>query len=118
MEPGRNYRIYYDKAACADCPVRARCTRGEYRKLAVPADRELLEAVQQRWRENPELRKQRSQLVEHPFGTMKFWWGYRSFLCRGIEMVRAEFSLSSLAYNLRRVLNVLGADALLEAIRA
>jgi transposase len=118
VEPGKNYHIYYDKAACADCPVRAHCTRGKYRKLAVPADREFLDAVQQRWRENPELRKQRSQLVEHPFGTMKFWWGYRSFLCRGIEMVRAEFSLSSLAYNLRRVLNLFQVRPLIEALQA
>jgi len=98
VQAGNTYRVYYDTAACADCPVRARCTKGKYRKLAVPADREFLDAVQKRWRENPELRQQRSQLVEHPFGTMKFWWGFRSFLCRRIEMVRAELSLSSLAY--------------------
>lgn len=118
VNQGKTYHVYYEKSACADCPVRARCTRGEYRKLSVPADREFLDAVQKRWREQPELRKQRSQMVEHPFGTLKFWWGYRSFLCRGVEMVRAEFSLSSLAYNLRRVLNVVGAETISKAMRA
>ena len=118
VQAGKTYQVYYEKAACADCPVRARCTRGTYRKLAVPTDREFLDAVQKRWRENPQLRKQRSQLVEHPFGTMKFWWGFRSFLCRRIEMVRAEFSLTSLAYNFRRVLNLFNVASLLQALRA
>lgn len=117
VQQGKTYHVYYEKAACADCPIRARCTKGEYRKLAVPADREFLDAVQQRWRDQPELRRQRNQLVEHPFGTMKFWWGHRNFLCRRIGMVRAEFALSTLAYNLRRVLNLVALSVLLEVLR-
>jgi transposase len=118
VREGKNYRVYYDTKACVDCPVRAQCTGGKYRKLHVSPDHEFLERVQARWRENPELRKQRCKLVEHPFGTLKFWWGCRSFLCRGIEMVRAEFSLSSLAYNLRRVLNLFKIQPLIEALKA
>ena len=62
----------------------------------------------------PQIYAQRKALVEHPFGTLKFWWGQGAFLTRGKAAVNAEISLSALAYNLRRVLNVLGVQALLE----
>lgn len=111
------HRTYYDSAVCRDCLVRPQCTRGAYRKLTVHEHQELIAAAQARLRERPEILKQRHALAEHPFGTLKFWLGYRAFLCRGLEMVRAEFSLSCLAYNLRRALNVLGVERLLEALR-
>jgi hypothetical protein len=60
--------------------------------------------------------KLHQQLVEHPFGTIKFWWDHSHFLMKGLEKVRAEFSLSTLAYNIRRVLNILGVKRLLAAL--
>jgi hypothetical protein len=112
------YHTYYEGSVCRSCPVRAQCTRGAYRKLTVHEHQELIDAHQARLRARPEIFKQRRALAEHPFGTLKFWLGYRAFLCRGLEMVRAEFSLSCLAYNFRRALNVLGVRRLLEALRA
>jgi len=97
--------------------VRPDCTKGKYRKLQLAEGHELFAAAQERWRTQPELRKQRRSLVEHPFGTLKFWWGMRAFLCRGLKSVQAEFSLAALAYNFRRVLNVLGARELIAKLR-
>ena len=62
--------------------------------------------------------KARQSIVEHPFGTLKHWWGHSHFLMRGLKKVRGEFSLSALAYNLRRVLNILGVRALLKALQS
>ena len=115
---GRNwYRVYYaGPAACRDCPVRGQCTRGQYRKLTVPVEEKVIAAVQARLRAHPQIFAQRRNLVEHPFGTMKFWQGYHHFLTKGLARVRAEFTLSCLAYNFRRVLNVLGVGPLLAAL--
>lgn len=114
---GSVYRVYYaGKAACRDCPVRAQCTQGQYRKLAVAVEEPIIAAVKTRLQKHPEISAQRRNLVEHPFGTMKFWQGYHHFLTKGLERVRAEFTLSCLAYNFRRVLNVLGVGPLLDAL--
>jgi len=111
------YRVYYNLRACRSCPMRSACTRGAYRKLTVHEHAETVAAARQRLRGRPGILGQRKGLVEHPFGTLKFWMGYRAFLTRGLEMVRAEFSLSCLAYNLRRALNLLGVPALLDAMQ-
>ena len=114
---GLRYQVYYNVSACAQCPVRAECTKGKYRKVQLAEGHELFAAAQERWRTQPELRKQRRCLVEHPFGTLKFWWGLRAFLCRGLKAVQAEFSLAALAYNFRRVLNVLGTAELMDKLQ-
>src|SRR6185503_12294485 len=62
-------------------------------------------------------RKLRKALVEHPFGTIKRWFGYTYFLVKGLEMVRAEWSLITLAYNLKRVLNLVSFPALMRAMQ-
>jgi transposase len=115
---GLRYQVYYNVSACAQCPVRAECTKGRYRKLRLAEGHELFAAAQERWRTQPELRQQRRSLVEHPFGTLKFWWGMRAFLCRGLQAVQAEFSFAALAYNFRRVLNVLGTAKLIGQLQA
>ena len=63
------------------------------------------------------MRKQRKQLVEHPFGTMKRWWEQGCFVLRGLETVRTELSLTVLVYNLRRVVNLVGIPRLRAAQR-
>ena len=75
----------------------------------------LLEVMEQRVGSRPEVMKQRKELVEHPFGTMKRWWEAGSFLMRGLEKVRTELSLTVLAYHLRRVLNLVEMPRLLAA---
>ena len=94
----------------------ARRPRSRWR-LTVHEHQEILAAKQARLRARPGILAQRHALAEPPFGTLKFWLGYRALLCRGLEMVRAEFSLSCLAYNFRRALNVLGVPRLLQALR-
>lgn len=117
LKASGRYRVYYGgRAACRDCPVRPQCTKGQYRKLMVHEERELIEAVKVRLRQQPQMAARRRGLVEHPFGTMKFWQGYHHFLTKGLETVRAEFTLSCLAYNFRRVLNLLGVSRLLSVL--
>jgi transposase len=111
------YRVYYaGRAACRDCSVRPQCTKGKYRKLAVHEDNQIIEAVKVRLCQQPQIAARRRGLVEHPFGTLKFWQGYHHLLTKGLEMVRAEFTLSCLAYNFRRVLNLFGVSRLLSVL--
>ena len=85
----------------------------EGRRITRWVDEQIIEQTQARVQAHPEIMQQRQQLVEHPFGTLKFWWDQGHFLMRGLEKVKAEFSLSTLAYNIRRVLNILGVARLL-----
>ena len=114
---GTDYAVYYNVAACRGCPVRERCTKGRYRKLKINPRRGLMEEVARRVKENPEVYAGRKGLAEHPFGTIKFWWGQGAFLTRGIGGVTGEFMLSCLAYNFRRCLNILGVAGVLAAVR-
>jgi transposase len=115
-----NRRIrYYWTTACRTCPLRLQCTREpERRRITRWVDEHILEAMQERVRAHPEKVKARKSIVEHPFGTLKHWWGHSHFLMRGLKKVRGEFSLSALAYNMRRVLNILGVKALLKALQS
>ena len=116
VELGRPIR-YYATSACTACPLKPQCTRNTGgRRLSRWVDEHLLEEMEQRVRRRPEVRKQRKQLVEHPFGTMKRWWDAGYFLMRGLEKVRTECSLTVLAYNLRRVLNLVEMPRLLAAL--
>jgi hypothetical protein len=76
-----------------------------------------LDRTEARLAARPELLDQRREIVEHPFGTIKHWMDQGTFLMRGLENVRAEFSLTALAYNLRRAINILGVGPLIAAIQ-
>nr|WP_080686991.1 transposase [Bradyrhizobium elkanii] len=78
----------------------------------------VLDRIAERVSEKPEILNRRREIVEHPFGTIKQWMNQGAFLMRGLENVRAEFSLTALVYNLRRALNILGTKALLAAVQA
>jgi len=108
----------YEGVACRGCPLRSRCTRRRAgnRRLTRWVHEAVIEAMQQRMWQHPEKIKQRKQLVEHPFGTIKHWMNHGYFLMRGLEKVGAEMSLSVLAYNLMRVISILGVEELLKAI--
>jgi hypothetical protein len=80
-------------------------------------DEHIIEETQRRVEAHPEIMQQRKDLVEHPFGTIKHGWDQGHFLMKGLEKVRAEFSLSTLAYNIRRVLNILGVRRLVAALQ-
>ena len=78
---------------------------------------DVLEAMQARLDLAPESMRLRRQTVEHPFGTLKLWMGYTHFLTRTLTHVNTELSLHVLAYNLKRVMKIMGIRGLLEAIK-
>ena len=78
----------------------------------------MLDAVQRRLDENPQAMRQRRETVEHPFGTLKARMGATHFLMKRLKNVRTEMALSVLAYNLTRVMNIIGIGPLIVAIRA
>jgi len=98
--------------------MKAHCTPGKERRVSRWEHEEVLEAVQQRLDENPEATRQRCETVEHPFGTIKARMGATHFLIKRLKNVHTEMALSVLAYNLTRVMNILGIGPLLQAIRA
>lgn len=116
-QDGKIYEVYYNTTACAGCALRPKCTSGKYRKIKHVQDHEVLERVAQRLKDQPEVYAQRKNLVEHPFGTLKFWWAQGAFLTRGLVAVNAEIHLSALAYNVKRACQVLGVSALLAHLR-
>jgi hypothetical protein len=100
----------------ATSPVPTYCVCLELRSLTRWEHEHLLEAVQQRLDANPEAMRQRRETVEHPFGTMKARMGATHFLTKTLPKVAAEMALSVLAYNLTRVMNVVGVKPLIAAI--
>jgi transposase len=111
------YQYYQNCAACRRCDLRSECTTAPYRKISRLGNAEVVERQAARVHARPEIVRQRKTIVEHVFGSLRNW-GHDTFLCRGLEMVRAEFSLSALTYNLRRALNIVGVKAILEALNA
>ena len=108
---------YYWTVACLSCPIKARCTTNKkFRRVKRWEHEAIAERVQQRVLANSRVMKLRQQIVEHPFGTIKFWNDQRHFLMKGLAKVRAEFSLSTLAYNLKRAVNIVGVKGLLTAL--
>ena len=93
--------------------MKAKCTITDYRRIRRWKHEAVLEAMQQRLDRQPELMRVRRQTVEHPFGTIKSWMGWTHFLTR----VRAEMSLHVLAYNLKRVMRILGIEELMRLMR-
>jgi len=108
---------YANASACRDCPMRPRCTN-TYRAVSRLENEDALERMEERIAERPDLLDRRRAIVEHPFGTIKQWMNQGAFLMRGLENVRAEFSLTALVYNLRRALNILGIEKLMAAVTA
>jgi transposase len=116
VELGRPLR-YDATTACRACAIKARCTRNqEGRRMTRGVHEHILERMQTRVEANPAMMKRRKQIVEHPFGTIKHWHDQGYFLMKGLKKVRAEFSLSTLAYNLRRVMTRLGVLPMLQAL--
>jgi transposase len=109
---------YVNKLACDDCKIRSRCTAGKYRAVSRLENEAVLDRMQERLAKRPDVLDRRRETVEHPFGTIKQWMNQGAFLMRGLEKVRAEFSLTALAYNLRRVLNIVGFIELMAAVAA
>ncbi len=102
---------------CRGCPSKHLCTTSaDGRRLTRLVDEDLLDEMAIRVKNNPQLMKQRQQLSEHPFGTMKRAMHSGYFLTRGLKKVAAEMSLTVLAYNLKRVINIVGVKELIAAV--
>ncbi|HEY6602389.1 MAG TPA: IS1182 family transposase [Xanthobacteraceae bacterium] len=115
-EGGKVLRRYWTNV-CPKCPIKSNCTTGPERRIARWEHEHLLEAVQRRLDENPQAMRQRRETVEHPFGTIKARMGATHFLTKTLPKVAAEMALSVLAYNLTRVMNIVGIKPLMAAIQ-
>ena len=116
-EHGQRLRRYWTNA-CRTCALKSRCTTGPQRRITRWEHEHVVEAVQRRLDENPHAMRQRRETVEHPFGTIKARMGATHFLTKTLPKVAAEMALSVLAYNLTRVMNIVGIKPLIAAIAA
>src|SRR5215475_1175611 len=115
-EDGKVLRRYWT-TACQNCSLKSQCTTGPERRITRWEHEHLLEAAQQRLDANPKAMRQRRETVEHPFGTIKARMGATHFLTKTLPKVAAEMALSVLAYNLTRVMNIVGIKPLMAAIQ-
>jgi len=117
IEHGFAMRRYWTNA-CRTCAIKEQCTTGKERRITRWEHEHVLEAVQKRLDENPLAMRQRRETVEHPFGTIKARMGATHFQMKTLPKVATEMALSVLAYNLTRVMNILGVKPLIAAIGA
>ncbi len=117
VEKGMTLHVYWT-TKCQGCALKAQCTTGDWRRLKRWEHEAVTEAMQDRLDRNPNAMRIRKQTAEHPFGTLKSWMGATHFLTRTLKNVRTEMSLHVLAYNLKRVIAILGVIPLMEAMRA
>ena len=100
----------YPKKTSAALKLVALCTTNKNGRC----NEHILEEMAKRIAQNPQLLNKRREIVEHPFGT--FWYGYAHFLVKGLDKVKAEFSLMSLAYNIKRAINIVGVSKMVDAV--
>jgi transposase len=117
LEKGLALRNYWT-SVCQGCAIKDQCTTGKERRVSRWEHEHVLEAVERRLDEHPEKMRQRRETVEHPFGTIKYWMGYTHFQMKTLKRVGTEMALHVLAYNLKRVMNILGIGPLIAAMRA
>src|SRR5450756_474930 len=116
-ENGLVLRRYWT-SACRTCALKAQCTKGPQRRITRWEHEYVVDAVQARLDRNPDAMRTRRETVEHPFGTLKMRMGATHFLMKTLPKVATEMALHVLAYNLTRVMNIVGIKPLLAAIRA
>ena len=108
----------YVTNACRHCAIKRSCTKGKERRISRWEHEHIIDAVQRRLDEHPEKMRQRRETVEHPFGTIKARMGATHFLMKTLPRVASEMALHVLAYNLTRVMNIMGVKPLMAAMRA
>ena len=108
----------YATKACRHCTIKQYCTKGNERRTSRWEHERIIEVVQRRLDEHPEKMRQRRETVEHPFGTVKARMGATHFLMKTLPKVASEMALHVLAYNLTRVVNIMGVQPLLAAMTA
>jgi transposase len=116
-DKGKRIHCYWTNK-CRMCSIKAQCTSGVHRKMTRWEHEEVLDAAQIRLNQNPDMMRIRRTTVEHPFGTLKAWMGSTHFLTKTLDRVSTEMSLHVLAYNMKRMMNIIGTKPLIEAIGA
>ncbi len=108
----------YWSSACPGCPMRAKCTTASYRRISRWEHEHVLETMQIRLNARPQVAVVRKQTVEHVFGMLKAWLGTTPLLIKTLPKVRTEISLAVLAYNMKRMIKIMGMPGMLRAVAA
>ena len=116
VEAGRKLHNYWT-TKCAACALKPKCTPAKERRVKRWEHEAVLDAMQERLDRAPGSMRMRRQTAEHPFGTIKAWMGATHFRLRTLEKVRTEMSLHVLAYNLKRMIALLGVKPLVQAMK-
>jgi macrodomain Ter protein organizer (MatP/YcbG family) len=116
VEHGQKLHRYITNA-CRSCAIKDQCTTAKERRITRWEHEHVIEAVQHRLDGDPQAMRRRRETVEHPFGTLKMRMGATHFLMKTLPKVASEMALCVLAYNLTRVMNIVGTEALLAAIK-
>lgn len=116
LEKGLTLSTYWS-SGCPNCAIRSSCTTGKYRRIKRWEHESVIENMLERLDNRPDAMTVRRQTVEHVFGTLKSWMGPCHFLTKGIKNVATEMSLSVLAYNMKRIIAIIGVKPLIAAIR-
>jgi transposase len=114
-EKGKLIRRYWS-SACSHCSLKPQCTTGKNRRVSRWVNEEVVEPTAARLADKPDAMQIRRATVEHPYGTLKCWMGATHFLTKTLDHVSTEMSLHVLAYNMKRVINLIGTKQLLGAI--
>ena len=117
VEKGLTLHRYWDRASCQSCRLKPQCTPSVERRITRWEHEAVIEAMQERLDRAPKSMRIRRATVEHPFGTLKAWMGATHFKTKSLKNVSTEMSLHVLAYNLKRVIAILGAGPLILAMR-
>jgi transposase len=115
VEKGMNMHCYWS-SRCQSCALKPQCTPSTERRVRRWEHEAVLEEMQRRMNHAPDMMRVRKRTVEHPFGTLKQWMGSTHFLTRKLVGVSAEMSLNVLAYNMKRVMKIIGTEGLLKAM--
>jgi transposase len=118
VEKGLTLHRYWDLASCRACPIKGQCTTSKERRITRWEHEAVIDAMQDRLDRAPKSMRIRRATAEHPFGTLKAWMGATHFKTRTLKNVSTEMSLHVLAYNLKRVIAILGVQPLMKAMRA
>ena len=116
-DKGKTIHRYWS-SLCAQCEIKSKCTTGKERRVSRWEHEDVMERVEARLEDNPDMMKIRRAAVEHPFGTVKSWMGSTHFLTKTLGRVSTEMSLHVLSYNMKRMINIVGIRAMMEEITA
>jgi len=115
----RGLKIYkYWTSSCPSCSIRNKCTSSTNRRVGRWEHEAVVDAVEARLDREPHRMRVRRETAEHPFGTIKSWMGYTHFQMKTLKHVSTEMSLHVLAYNLKRMINIMGVRPLMDAMQA